>query len=147
MISLPSRMFSFARVQVLLNVATSSPRTITVELEGEESIEAGVQYESIPCSECLSARHISTKCPFRMKPGLLKTPAQATILIVSSTSEDLGPETDVSLQAPPATEVRPQVPPLTTAFAFTDPRDSGSTPILEVLPKEQGIQNLQVSTT
>ncbi|KAJ8644099.1 hypothetical protein MRB53_005847 [Persea americana] len=28
-------MFSFARVQVLLNVASSSPRTLTVEQEGD----------------------------------------------------------------------------------------------------------------
>ncbi|KAJ8632849.1 hypothetical protein MRB53_026185 [Persea americana] len=68
-------MFSFARVQVLPNVVSSSPGTLTVKLEGEDIVEVEVQYESILCSQCLSARHLSTKCPFIMKPGLLKTHA------------------------------------------------------------------------
>ncbi|KAJ8650247.1 hypothetical protein MRB53_003270 [Persea americana] len=82
------RMLSFARVQVLLDVARSSPRLLTVALEGEESVNVEVQYESIPCSECPSAGHLSTKCPFKLKPRLLKTPAQDAVPTAPTTIED-----------------------------------------------------------
>lgn len=61
-----------------------------VEIEAEDIVEVEVQYESIPCFECLLACHLSTKCPSKMKPSLLKTPAQEPILITLNTSEDLG---------------------------------------------------------
>lgn len=121
-------MFSFAKVQVLLNVASSSPRTLIVNLEGEDSVEVEVQYESIPCSKCLSASHLSTKCPFRMKPGLLKTPAQAAVLIAPTTSEDLGSEEGASLQVSSAPE----------STILTNSGDSRSVSDLEVSPQDQG---------
>lgn len=66
---------------MLLNVANTPPQTLSVDLEGEGSVQVEVQYESIPCSECVSAGHLSAKCPFRQRPGLLKTPAQDAVLI------------------------------------------------------------------
>ncbi|KAJ8641937.1 hypothetical protein MRB53_018631 [Persea americana] len=94
-------MLSFARVQVLLDVARSSLRLLTVELEGEDSVDVEVQYENIPYSECFSAGHLSTKCPFRMKPRLLKTPAQAAVLIAPTTSGDSGIVKGANLQDSP----------------------------------------------
>ncbi|KAJ8639593.1 hypothetical protein MRB53_016287 [Persea americana] len=128
-------MFSFARVQVLLDVASSSPRTLIVELEGEDSLEVEVQYESIPCSKCLSPGHLPTKCPYKKKPGLMKTPAQAAVLITPSTLEVCGLETEASFQAPPAT----------IAFASTNSKDSDSAHVKEAHPKELAIQNSQVT--
>ncbi|KAJ8629856.1 hypothetical protein MRB53_023179 [Persea americana] len=84
------RMLSFAIVQVLLDVARASPRLLTMELEGEDSVIVEVQYERIPCSECLSAGHQSSTCPFGSKPGLVKTPAQDPMLIVPTSSRDPG---------------------------------------------------------
>ncbi|KAJ8640040.1 hypothetical protein MRB53_016734 [Persea americana] len=122
-------MFSFARVQVLLNVARSSPSTLFVDLEGEDSVEVEVQYESIPCSKCLSAGHLSIKCPFKMKPGLMKTPTQATVLVATLTSQDFGPDDGDSHQASPTIEVS----------AFSIP---GVDQV--IFPNEQGNHNDQV---
>lgn len=72
------RLLSFARVLVNLNVAEVNPRYITVEMEGDEKVEVEVQCENIPCSSCLSAGHLSTKCPFRDKPALLPSPVLAS---------------------------------------------------------------------
>ncbi|KAJ8635546.1 hypothetical protein MRB53_009843 [Persea americana] len=47
-ITAKQRMFSFARVQVLLIVASSFPRTLSVDLEGEDLVEVEVQCEAIP---------------------------------------------------------------------------------------------------
>ncbi|XXG63633.1 hypothetical protein AAC387_Pa05g1774 [Persea americana] len=80
------RMLSYNRVLLNLDVAKSSPRSLTVELEGDEIVEVQVQYENIPCSECLSAGHLSINCPFRVKPSLLTTPVQAALLNTPTTS-------------------------------------------------------------
>lgn len=74
-------MLSFAKVQVLMDVARPTPRLLIVDLEGEDTVEVEVQCENIPCFECLSVGHLSTKYSFRTKPNLLKTPAQVALLI------------------------------------------------------------------
>ncbi|XXG85956.1 hypothetical protein AAC387_Pa11g0950 [Persea americana] len=48
------------------------PHSISVDLEGDTKVEVEVQYENIPCSECLSAGHLTGKCPFVLKRGILK---------------------------------------------------------------------------
>ncbi|KAJ8634970.1 hypothetical protein MRB53_009237 [Persea americana] len=60
---------------------------IKVVLEGDANVEVEVQYENIPCSECLSACHIPAECPFAANPGILRTPL-ATIVEASSISRD-----------------------------------------------------------
>ncbi|KAJ8618135.1 hypothetical protein MRB53_014321 [Persea americana] len=58
--------------------AGPSPNSISVHLEGEgvAVVEVDVQYENIPCSECLFAGHLTAGCPYAVKPGLLKLPAK-----------------------------------------------------------------------
>eukprot|EP00268_Persea_americana_P013385 TRINITY_DN15864_c0_g1_i2.p1 TRINITY_DN15864_c0_g1~~TRINITY_DN15864_c0_g1_i2.p1 ORF type:complete len:225 (+),score=34.96 TRINITY_DN15864_c0_g1_i2:865-1539(+) len=72
------RILSYARVLVNLDVAKPSPNSISVHLEGEgvAVVEVDVQYENIPCSECLFAGHLTAGCPYAVKPGLLKLPAK-----------------------------------------------------------------------
>ncbi|KAJ8627311.1 hypothetical protein MRB53_020618 [Persea americana] len=106
-ITTKQRMFSFTRVLVLLNVAIPSPKTLSVDLEGEGIVQVEVQYESIPCSECLSASHLSTQCPFRMRPDLLKNPAQKVVLIAPPTYGDLESKEGANLQVSPTPEVFP----------------------------------------
>ncbi|XXG57223.1 hypothetical protein AAC387_Pa03g4436 [Persea americana] len=84
------RMLSFARVQVLLDVARANPRLLIVELEGEDSVTVEVQYERFPCSECLLDGHQSSKCPFSSKSGLVKTPTIDPVLIVPTSQEREG---------------------------------------------------------
>ena len=79
-------MLSYTRVLVNLDVAKSGPRSLAVELEGDAVMEVEVLHENIPCSECLSAGHLSAKCPFTMKPALLKTPSTAILLKSPPTS-------------------------------------------------------------
>ncbi|KAJ8640538.1 hypothetical protein MRB53_017232 [Persea americana] len=99
------RMLSYNRVLLNLDVAKSSPRSLTVELEGDEIVEVQVQYENIPCSECLSAGHLSINCPFRVKPSLLTTPVQAALLNTPTTSAISGtvlePEASAKGSQPP----------------------------------------------
>ena len=134
-ITAKKRMFSFARGQVLLDVASFSPRTLTVELEGEDSIKVEVQCESIPCSECLSTGHLPTKCPYRKKPGLMNTPSQAAVLIAPSTPKVRGSEVEASFQAPPDI----------VAFTSTNSRDSGPAQVIEAHHKKLATQNSQVT--
>lgn len=61
---------------VNLDVGKPSPNSISVDLEGGPVVEVDVQYENIPCSECLSAGHLTAGCPYAVKPGLLKLPAK-----------------------------------------------------------------------
>lgn len=77
----------YARVLVNLDVAIPNPNSIAVVLEGDANVEVEVQYENIPCSECLSACHITAECPFAANPGILRTPL-ATIVEASSISRD-----------------------------------------------------------
>ncbi|XXG73649.1 hypothetical protein AAC387_Pa07g2531 [Persea americana] len=72
-------MLSYARVLVNLDVATVSPSSIPVELEGDAVVDVKVLYENIPCADCLSTGHISSKCPLIAKPGLLSPPATAIL--------------------------------------------------------------------
>lgn len=82
------RMLSYARVLVNLDVASVSPSSITVELEGDVIMDVAVQYENVPCAKCLSSGHISPKCPFRLKSGLLPTLQKNKEDIVSQATED-----------------------------------------------------------
>ncbi|KAJ8633582.1 hypothetical protein MRB53_026918 [Persea americana] len=84
------RMLFFARVQVLMDVAKESPSHLTVDLEGEGAVEVEVQYENIPCSECLSTGHLSSKCPFTHRPGLIKTSALADLPITPISARSAG---------------------------------------------------------
>ncbi|KAJ8645020.1 hypothetical protein MRB53_006768 [Persea americana] len=70
------------------DVASVSPSSITVELEGDVIMDVAVQYENVPCAECLSSGHISPKCPFRLKSGLLPTLQKNKEDIVSQATED-----------------------------------------------------------
>ncbi|KAJ8640544.1 hypothetical protein MRB53_017238 [Persea americana] len=128
------RMFSFARVQVLLNVGSSFPRSLTIELEGEGTVEVDVQYESIPCSNCLSVGHLSTQCPFKMKPGLMKTPAPP--------SPNSGPADPPSPDSGPVDDGPADV---ASAPDAGNPMVHGSSQDLEDHPKEQGFQTIQVT--
>ncbi|KAJ8638549.1 hypothetical protein MRB53_012816 [Persea americana] len=104
------RMLSFARVQVLLDVARAIPRLLTVELE------AGYQ---------------SYKCPFSSKPGLMKTLATDPVLIVPTSSGDPRKEKGASLQhhAPP--------PPPSFSCSSTSPTFPGVTRPAAVLCESQ----------
>lgn len=61
------RIMSYARVLVNLDVAKPTPGSLTIELEGDAVVEVEVLYENIPCFECLSVGHLSSKCPFSNK--------------------------------------------------------------------------------
>ena len=58
------RLLSYARVLVNLNVAKASPGFITIDFEGDVVAEVAVQYENVPCLDCLAAGHLTSKCPF-----------------------------------------------------------------------------------
>lgn len=61
------------------DVTNPNPKSISVDLKGDAKVEVDVQYENIPCSECLSAGHLTAKCPFAAKRGILRTPDPVTI--------------------------------------------------------------------
>ncbi|KAJ8618165.1 hypothetical protein MRB53_014351 [Persea americana] len=78
-ITASQKMLSFARVLVNLDVAKPNLTSVMVDLEGDGVVEVEVLYENIPCPNCLSAGHLSSKCPFSSKPPLLKTPATVVL--------------------------------------------------------------------
>ncbi|XXG82933.1 hypothetical protein AAC387_Pa10g0805 [Persea americana] len=51
------RMLSYARVLVNLDVSKLGPSCLSVELEGESSVEVTIIYENVPCSGCFSTGH------------------------------------------------------------------------------------------
>lgn len=53
-------------------------------------MEVKVLYENISCSQCLSVGHLSTKCPYRVKPALLKSPSQAALLKTPPITDEVG---------------------------------------------------------
>ncbi|KAJ8643662.1 hypothetical protein MRB53_005410 [Persea americana] len=77
-----------------------------------------------------------------MKPGLMKTPAQAAILIPPTPSQEFGLGVDASLQAPTATEIHPTT---TVISATSDYGASSPASVSEAPHKRQSSQNLQVS--
>ncbi|KAJ8630519.1 hypothetical protein MRB53_023842 [Persea americana] len=79
-ITATQRILSFARILVNLDVATPCPKFISVDLEGDGMVEVEIQYDNIPCSECLSAGHLSDKCPFSIKSGILRKLPSAQLL-------------------------------------------------------------------
>ncbi|XXG82852.1 hypothetical protein AAC387_Pa10g0738 [Persea americana] len=58
------RMLSYARVLVNLDVTKPGPNSLTVELEGDATVEVEILYENVPCYDCLYAGHLSVKCPY-----------------------------------------------------------------------------------
>ena len=62
-----------------LDLSNPYPYSIFVDLEGDAKVEVEVQYENIPYSECLSAGHLTAKCPFAFKCRILRAPASASI--------------------------------------------------------------------
>ncbi|XXG49476.1 hypothetical protein AAC387_Pa02g3653 [Persea americana] len=77
------RMLSFARVLVNLNVSKLGPSSLSVELEGDSSVEVTILYENIPCSCCFSTGHLSaplsTKSPQSPLPQPLPPPPAMNI--------------------------------------------------------------------
>lgn len=57
-----------------LDVTNHNPKPISFNLEGDVKVEVDVQYKNIPYSECLLVGHLTAKCPFAAKRGILRTP-------------------------------------------------------------------------
>ena len=68
------RILSYDRVLANLDVSNLLPYSISVDLEADAKVEVELQYENIPCSKCLSAGHLTAKCPFASKRGTLRKP-------------------------------------------------------------------------
>ncbi|RWR87682.1 hypothetical protein CKAN_01663600 [Cinnamomum micranthum f. kanehirae] len=101
-------MLSFARVLVYLDMAKACPRSLLVDLEGDATVEVEVLYENIPCSACLSAGHLSTKCPYTVKPALLKSLVQTALLQITTNTAEA--ETVQAALSQPITEEVELVP-------------------------------------
>lgn len=79
---------SYVKILVNLDVATPCPKSISVDLEGDVTVEVEIQYENIPSLECFSAGHLTDKYPFTAKLGLLRRPAPISMQAPSLISSD-----------------------------------------------------------